>query len=410
MRARRIASFLILLAFLPLARAATSETPAPSWTPEGPATGADLRILLVTAGPGQHLATRWGHSGILVADDTRGIALFYNYGHVEGESIDVPAGILLGASIFSVEAFDAQASLKAFRDDGRSVVLRELRLAPEARLGLARQLVHDTLPQNKHYRYDPFLDNCATRVRDTLDAATNGALGNATRALATGLTPRDAGRGVLADDGAFLWVSDLLMGSPPQRPASAWDLMFLPSELDARVTNLTLGDGQPFVVRSTVYAIGPPTIISPPTPARLTGALVAGVLLGALAVVVGSLARRGGRWKAGAVTVFAVLSLTGGAVGVLLLAWDLQGGTGAANGHAIALSPFLLLPGVFVLLRRDRLFAITTTVAAALGLLSLVVVLRSGQSTAPTACLVPALVGMSIGAWLAARGTRPSDG
>lgn len=331
-----------LLAPLPLA---AGQAASPWETSEG----AFMRVQLVTVGRGASLTAAWGHTGLLVADDASGLTIFYNYGAFNTSDVAALAGVAVGTAKYSVEAMEALGALKAFREEGRDVFLRELRLPPEARLALARQAAEDALPENKHYRYDPYFDNCATRVRDLLDGLTGGALANATQGRPSPLTLREDGRRYLADRPATDTIVDLGTGREADAPATMWDALYLPLALDQAILDLTVTDAStgrelPFVVRTTVYHDVEETPLVERPPSRTPFALAAGggaaAFLLALALAARARVPHASRaLSASAITLACLL----GALAVLLVVRRVVGATAPTNQHVWVYTPLFLV-------------------------------------------------------------------
>ena len=68
-----------------------------------------------------------------------------------------------------------------YRRLGRTITLQRLNLTAQQKRRLRADLRRNALDENKYYRYDYFVDNCSTRLRDALDRALDGALRAATR-------------------------------------------------------------------------------------------------------------------------------------------------------------------------------------------------------------------------------------
>ena len=67
---------------------------------------------------------------------------------------------------------------------GRSIEIQDLALSPEQARSLAAALAHNAQPDQMYYRYEPYRDNCSTRVRDALDLSLAGALEQALAPIA----------------------------------------------------------------------------------------------------------------------------------------------------------------------------------------------------------------------------------
>src|SRR5690606_3529002 len=102
-------------------------------------------------------------------------------------------------------------------------------------------------PENAHYRYDYFLDNCSTRVRDAIDRAVGGALRNQIAGRSQGSTYRSEALR-LASPAPLMWLGfDLGLGPGADRPLSRWDEAFVPMRLADSLREIKIANGRPLV-------------------------------------------------------------------------------------------------------------------------------------------------------------------
>ena len=142
-----------------------------------------------------------------------------------------------------------------YRSLKRDILLTELNLTPQKRKEVAEFLAWNIRPENRDYLYHHYLDNCATRVRDVIDKATDGQLHEAASVPADltfrGHTRRHTQRNPYIDVLLATWMNDEI-----DAPIEAWDEMFLPSELLEQVDALQYvderGEKVPLVKRTTV--------------------------------------------------------------------------------------------------------------------------------------------------------------
>ncbi|MFU8804582.1 MAG: DUF4105 domain-containing protein, partial [Bradymonadaceae bacterium] len=177
-----------------------------------------------------------------------------------------------------------------YRRQNRGVRIQELNFSPERRLMVAAFLADNVLEEKRNYLYHHYDDNCATRVRDVIDMATDGQFKAASmepgRMTLRAHTRRHSGKNPPMD--ALLMF---LMNSEIDRPTRIWDEMFLPQELEERVDEFHYvdenGDLIPLVKERTIYFEGN----QPPVPEKprllWPWALLLSALGGTLAVVIG---------------------------------------------------------------------------------------------------------------------------
>ena len=294
--------------------------PAPSAPRER---GAELRVWLVTAGPGDAVWEHYGHNALRVLDTRTGRDVSYNWGFFDFRQADFVARFLRGRMLYMVAELPTGVMLDQFREADREVVLQELDLTPAEKAALRSAAHENALPHNRDFIYQYFLDNCSTRVRDLLDRVLGGALREAFEGHATGVGYRHHTRRLTRVAPFVHTGTDLLLGSPADRPIPAWDELFLPLSLRDRVRSVRIardGDARPLVLAEEVLhpSRRPPAPAEPP--AWLGRYLALGLLAGALFASAGSArVRTSTRLRRSVLALAAGWSLAGGGVGTLLV-------------------------------------------------------------------------------------------
>ncbi len=227
--------FTALLVASPAA-AAAGQPSGRSSEPSG--SRAPLPVVLLTMGPDHSVLFReWGHAALCVGDRC------LNYGTTDfSRPLGLVWEVLRGRALFWVSVSPYDAVLDTYFRDDRSVFRQDLELSPEGRDLLLGRITADLVPGAGGYIYDHFRDNCTTRIRDYLDEAAAGALGEPLP-----LPPRFSGRGSfgrdreatfrthirrgLGDRPLLLWLSDIGVGQAVDRPISSFEAMFLPGAL-----------------------------------------------------------------------------------------------------------------------------------------------------------------------------------
>lgn len=277
---------IILLACTFPADLGATETPQPS-APQ---------LAIVTFGPGTLSWERFGHNAIVVDDPEAGTRLTYNYGVFDFLEQNFLLNFALGHMHYSLAARELDEDLAVYLGEGRSVTVQVLNLTPAQARHLAAFLAWNAQPKNAGYRYDYFLNNCSTRVRDALNQALGGAL---ERQLAGRAAPRsyrsDAVRLISADFWSAVGM-DMGLGPKADGPLSLWQESFVPMVLSASLRNVVVTDASgralPLVSDEQVVSTGElPAPPAAPPELRLPF-LAAGIGLGALLL---GLARGAGR-------------------------------------------------------------------------------------------------------------------
>ena len=384
-RAWRLAAAALLwcAASGPLRAQATTGV-GPAQPQSGPIGTDGLEILLVTFGQGELVFERFGHNALWVHDPASGVDVTYDWGNFSFRQPNFLRRFLTGDTRYWMEAKDANAMVDYYRRLGRTITLQRLNLTAEQKASLREDLRRNSLEENKYYRYDYFVDNCSTRLRDALDRTLGGALRAATDSNHTPLSYRSESVRLTDGDRPIQTGIDIALGRPADAPLTAWESFFIPMRLRDAVRGLSVPNGAggarvPLVAsESTLEPYpGTPRVVELGTAPRLVWRLLfVGLVLGALVagIRVMAVSRRGAVW--GLAVVTAAWSLLCGMMGViLLLAWTAtQHVFWAWNENLFLVSPLSLLLVVLLplTLLRGRAERATRSVAAAVVALSLV--------------------------------------
>lgn len=269
---------------------------------------------LITVGPGPALFHRYGHAALcLFYARERPRSRCFNYGTANFTSPPRTIGwhFIRGTARFWVSVSPWPLIRATYTQQDRSIFAQRIPLSQAQVDGLVARLNRDLQPGRRSYRYHHFDDNCATRLRDHLDAVTGGRLREA-GARGSGTTLRALGRRGIADRPLLIALADLTLGRRLDREATVWETMFLPSRLRAEVTRVLGARPVRLYQRQS-------TPMPPPPGHGGTGAVYLiglGLLLG-LPLVAARRLGRGERWAAGAAGL--VLGLLGAALWALVI-------------------------------------------------------------------------------------------
>ncbi|MBJ7574829.1 DUF4105 domain-containing protein [Luteimonas sp. MC1828] len=326
------------------------------------------RIGVATMQPGEVFFERFGHNAIVVDDPAAGPPISYNFGFFDPDEPDFVARFVRGDMRYRLAALPLADDLAYYRDVGRGVSIQWLDLDNTAATALAARLADNARPENAHYAYDYFTDNCSTRVRDALDTSLGGALRRQMQGRSQGNTFRsEAVR--LARPAPWMALGfDLGLGPASDRPNALWEDAFVPMRLASALRDMRHADGRPLV--ASEEALLPHRIAPEPEPRRVAWIpwLVAGLVLAALAW---SQRRRPGVVAWAAIATWLACALLGGLMLYLWLgtahrfAW--------ANHNLILFNPLclLLLPGAWRIARGGDGGAVFRVLLAGIGVLVL---------------------------------------
>ena len=215
--------------------------------------GDELRVFLMTMGPGDAVWERFGHNAIVVEDNRRGTSIAYNWGMFDFAKPGYVRELMKGRMIYWMAGYDTQLFANAYVQQNRSIWMQELSLTPQQKIAMRDFVEWNALEANKLYRYDYYRDNCSTRVRDAIDRALGGQLAAALKARATPETYRSHTQRLTYDDPLTYTGLQLAMGNPIDQPLTAWEEAFIPMELQEQVRQVRIRDASgrevPLVVR-----------------------------------------------------------------------------------------------------------------------------------------------------------------
>jgi Domain of unknown function (DUF4105) len=224
----------LLLVLLTLAHASNAQTPATE--------GAELRVALITAAPGAIYWERFGHNAILIEDTQTGDSRMYNFGWFDFEQENFLLNFVRGRMLYLLAATNPAQDIANYRAEGRSVWMQELDLSAAQKFALARKLSINAQPENAEYRYDYYVSNCSTKVRDALDEVLDGALRQQSLGRGRGETYRSLS---LAYARPIPWLAlgiHLGLGPSADRRINFWEEAFLPLRLRDLVDEIQLRD------------------------------------------------------------------------------------------------------------------------------------------------------------------------
>lgn len=317
----------------------------------------ELRVYLVTVGPGELPYERFGHNALLFENPATGVGYAYDWGRFDFDQPNFIGRFVMGDMLYSSGRDPGDQMLGFYvKVQKRRVVLQELNLSPGQASALRAACEEGYKPQNRQYKYDYFIANCSTKIRDALDAALGGQIEAQLSPIQTSATYRGETERHLAPHW-FIWLGiHAAFGRPGERPLNAWEHAFLPEELrrwvaEVQVTN-EQGQRVPLVLHTVVFNEGA-RVALPQPPSRWWQTGLIGVFIGGgMLLLLRLRSRRPARVAAGIWFFFA------GLFGVLLvLGWGFSGHWAAYENQAILLlSPLGLPLALTTLIRRwDRL-------------------------------------------------------
>lgn len=123
-------------------------------------------ISIVTAGPGAELYEAFGHSALRIKDPVLQLDLIYNYGMFDFNAPNFYSNFTKGKLIYKLGRYRFDYFLRSYNKDKRWVKEQVLNLTRDERQAFFVYLERNAAPNNASYFYDPYFNNCATKLRD----------------------------------------------------------------------------------------------------------------------------------------------------------------------------------------------------------------------------------------------------
>lgn len=298
---------------------ADSRFPTPDSQP-----GSELTVYLMTMGHGDEIWERFGHNAIRIIDAARGTDSVYNWGTFDFHQPNFLRRFLTGNTLYWMEGEGWPETLEKYRYLNRSVWQQELDLTPAERLAMRDFLAWNARPENRNYRYDYYLDNCSTRVRDVIDRIVGGQLEPILTGRLTNTTYRFHTQRLFRLDRAVATGTNIGLGQVADRPISAWAESFLPIRFQDHVRSVQVksadGTTRP-LVKNEQQLFAAQRAPEPAEPPRLLLLYCTiGLVVAAFIAVVTRLAGEGRRAaRVTLATLSTVWAALGGILGVILI-------------------------------------------------------------------------------------------
>ncbi len=193
-------------------------------------------VQLYTMGEGDASFERFGHAAMCLHYKQRRTAnRCYNYGTTDFQTpVPLTWSFLRGEADFWVATAPPGVMLRLYRGMDRSIWRQDLPLTDDQARLIAKKLRHNARPENRHFTYHHFHDNCSTRLRDLIDEATSGRLREGSD-HSVGVTYRDLVRRGFSKETVIVVGSDVVLGRAVDQVPTRWQAMFLPAYLREEV-------------------------------------------------------------------------------------------------------------------------------------------------------------------------------
>jgi hypothetical protein len=134
----------------------------------------DLQISILTCAPGADIASIYGHNALRIKDTSGQADIVYNWGTYNFKEPGFIIKFVRGKLNYWLAAEDYPSFLAQYEYYQRGVTEQILSLDSIQKLEILNLLETNFLPQNRTYKYDFFMDNCATRITQIVDRSIGG--------------------------------------------------------------------------------------------------------------------------------------------------------------------------------------------------------------------------------------------
>ncbi len=314
--------------------------------------GAALEISVLTLANGEVIWERFGHNALIVSNRETGERLAYNWGMFDFDQPNFLTRFLTGDTRYWLAVFYADDMFRQSVQEDRSARLQVLDLTNVQKAALAEFVSWQSLEENRYYRYDYYLDNCSTRVRDAIDRVLGGALATQLANVPESFTTwrEQTARATDGDWPPYAGIH-VALGRNADKPLTRWNESFMPGLLANHLTTIRVTDEngveRSLVARDSVIYTAKRAPLPERAPFRGFAAMVIGAIAGGLIFALGTLMARGNRVALYALRSVATLwyLLTGVLGTALLLAGTVTKHAPymGSNGSLFQVHPLLLL-------------------------------------------------------------------
>ncbi|GAB3824960.1 Lnb N-terminal periplasmic domain-containing protein [Pontibacter rugosus] len=213
----------------------------PAWAQfDGYQLSPQAKISLITCSSGEDLYAVFGHSAVRVNDPVSGLDVIFNYGTFDFNEPNFYLKFARGKLNYKLSAAQFQDFVYSYVQDNRSVYEQELNLNPAQKQQYWDFLTNNYLPENRFYLYDFFFDNCATRIRDGLEAALPNQISFNISSFDEDYSFRNLIDLYLPPQPWGDFGIDLALGARIDQEATPYQYMFLPDYLAKGFANATI--------------------------------------------------------------------------------------------------------------------------------------------------------------------------
>ncbi|MGD1822299.1 MAG: DUF4105 domain-containing protein [Pleomorphochaeta sp.] len=191
-----------------------------------------IKVSLITITPGKPVYSWFGHSAIMVEQDDN-ISIVYDYGIFNFSSENFVENFMFGKMYYLLLPSEASVRFEQPIEDNRAISKVELNIPNNKKLDIVNFLNYNAQKENRTYLYDFYLDNCATRIRDILNWASDGEFKEWATTQNSHYSYRYLSSNELSRSYFVNWVLNSFLGENSDVDITLWESMFLPEYLES---------------------------------------------------------------------------------------------------------------------------------------------------------------------------------
>ena len=197
----------------------------------------NLEVSLITAAPSDLVYGTWGHSALRLRsiNGTNHSDLVINYGMFDYETENFVSKFIRGILPYSLGIESYEAFMFNYLERDQQLTEQILNLSIHKKYTLLDLLNKNLLPENRVYRYDHFKDNCATRIRDLIEAcyadSLNYSWGESSEVVFSDKSFVDLIEPFVQRKPWLQFGTDIILGYSASQHSTQRDHMFLPDNM-----------------------------------------------------------------------------------------------------------------------------------------------------------------------------------
>ncbi len=209
-------------------------------------------ISVLTFGPGTSLNDAFGHNAFRIKDRSNSIDFVYGYGQYDFDAPNFYLKFARGKLNYLISKHKFQNIYYHYSSYDRTILEQVLNLSLSEKQKLFNYLENNYKPENRGYLYDFFFDNCATKIRDITQIATESKIEYQQTTEAEPKTFRDL---IYEHVNKNTWGSlgiDVALGSVVDKEATYYEYMFLPKYISSSFENADFNNSEKLVKSSAI--------------------------------------------------------------------------------------------------------------------------------------------------------------